>query len=149
MLKVVRSSLIVGVAGCIALLFIQLIPYGRDHSNPPVISEPRWDSADTRALAKRACFDCHSFETAWLWYSRVAPVSWLVQYDVDEGRSELNFSDWRHGAREGERAGKIAKEVTEGEMPPLVYLLAHPEARLSEAEKRQLADGLRKTASLL
>jgi len=128
------------------LVLIQAIPYGRTYTNPPVIREPSWDSAATRALAKRACFDCHSFETLWPWYSRIAPISWLVRFDVDEGRGELNFSDWQNGAREGERPDKLTKEISKGKMPPFVYLPTHPEARLSDSEKRQLIDGLNATA---
>ena len=61
------------------------VPYGRDHVNPPVGAEPSWDSPETRALARQACFDCHSNETEWPAYSTVAPVSWLIQHDVSEG----------------------------------------------------------------
>ena len=135
------------LAGVLVLLAIQLVPYGRSHSNPPVIREPAWDSPRTRVLAKRACFDCHSNETVWPWYSKIAPVSWLVQYDVDQGRKELNFSDWQGGGREGERPGKIGKEVAEGEMPPFQFLINHPEARLTEGEKRTLVNGLEATAA--
>ena len=117
----------------------QVVPYGRDHDNPPVVSEPRWDSTATRTLAKRACFDCHSNETTWPWYSNVAPVSWLVQNHVDEGRRELNFSEWATANKEADEA---AKTVREGEMPPRSYLIAHPEARLTDAERAQLARGL-------
>src|SRR5690349_11025724 len=60
-------------------LLIQAVPYGRAHTNPPVVSEPHWDSPRTRELAKRACFDCHSNETRWPWYSHVAPMSWVLQ----------------------------------------------------------------------
>lgn len=130
------------LGGCVALLAVQLIPYGRNHTNPPVLREPAWDSPDTRSLTKRTCFACHSHETVWPWYSRIAPVSWLVQHDVDEGREELNFSDWRGGTREGERRGKIGREISEGEMPPFIFRLAHPEARLSGTEKQRLIDGL-------
>ena len=56
---------------------IQLVPYGHNRSNPPVTGEPAWDSPQTRAYAKQACFDCHSNETIWPWYSYVAPASWL------------------------------------------------------------------------
>ena len=59
-----------------AVVVMQLVPYGRDHSNPPVTAEPNWDSPETRALFKRACFDCHSNETVWPWYAYVAPFSW-------------------------------------------------------------------------
>ncbi|HEX9078989.1 MAG TPA: heme-binding domain-containing protein [Desulfuromonadaceae bacterium] len=86
------------------------------------------------------------FETAWPWYSRFAPASWLVQSDVDKGRRKLNFSDCKDGALKGERPDKIREEIAEGEMPPLQYRLAHPEARLSEGEKRQLIDGLAATS---
>ncbi|MBK9974986.1 MAG: heme-binding domain-containing protein [Planctomycetes bacterium] len=121
---------------------IQLVPYGRDHSNPAVATEPKWDSAATRDLAKRACFDCHSNETEWPWYSHVAPVSWLVQRDVNEGRSELNFSEWNRPQKNGQKA---AKEVRDGEMPMWIYLPTHPQARLSDAEKQALIQGLEAT----
>lgn len=128
-------------------LLIQLIPYGKGYTNPPVVAEPAWDSPETLALAQRACFDCHSNETVWPWYSRIAPVSWLVRRDVDEGRHHLNFSDWGAVHEDGEghdHADKMLTVVEEGEMPPLTYLLMHPEAKLSDEEKRQLMDGLEK-----
>jgi hypothetical protein len=70
--RILRLLLIVGVVVFVA---IQLVPYGRDHTNPPVTAEPRWDSPQTRTLAVSACFDCHSNETAWPWYTNVAPFS--------------------------------------------------------------------------
>jgi cytochrome c551/c552 len=127
------------------LLLIQLVPYGRDHRNPPVGREPLWDSPATRELAKRACFNCHSFETVWPWYASVAPASWLVTYDVREGRAHLNFSAWQDGRLEGESPAKVVKQIKSGEMPPWQYLLAHPEARLTPAEKQRLMDGLSAT----
>jgi cytochrome c551/c552 len=137
---------------CICPLLMQAVPYGRSHSNPPVVSEPKWDSPQTRALAQRACFDCHSNETKWPWYTNFAPVSWLIQRDVDEGREHLNFSEWGQqsaGSRR-ERAGdpkRIARSIQEGEMPPAVYLPMHPEANLTQAEKDQLIQGLTTTLS--
>jgi len=121
-----------------SLLVIQVIPYGRDHSNPPVIAEPAWDSAETRKLAVRACYDCHSNETVWPWYSNVAPLSWMVQRDVEEGRETLNFSEWNR-PQEGDES---AETVREGSMPPGTYLLTHPDARLTDAELTALAEGL-------
>jgi mono/diheme cytochrome c family protein len=118
---------------------IQLVPYGRDHTNPPVLQEPAWDGAQTRALAVRACYDCHSNETVWPRYSNIAPASWLVQRDVDEGRRRLNFSEW--GTRRQE-ADEIAEVVREGEMPPFYYLPLHRDARLSSQEKTALVQGL-------
>lgn len=122
-----------------SVLVAQLVPYGRDHTNPPVVAEPAWNSAATRALAERACFDCHSNETHWPWYSHVAPTSWLVQNHVDEGRRVLNFSEWN---RPGSEADEAAEAVREREMPPRSYVLAHPDAKLTDAEREQLARGL-------
>jgi mono/diheme cytochrome c family protein len=121
------------------LVVIQLIPYRRDHSNPPVIAEPAWDSLQTRELAVRACFDCHSNEVEWPWYANVAPVSWLVQRDVDEGRDKLNFSEWN---RPHEEADEAAETVREGSMPPVYYTWPHPDARLDDSERRALETGL-------
>jgi mono/diheme cytochrome c family protein len=137
-----RAVLVVVAVVAVGLLAIQLVPYGRDHANPPVTAEPAWDSPQTRELAKAACFDCHSNETAWPWYSSVAPISWLLQRHVDEGREKLNFSEWGTGEQETE---KIVSLVQEGEMPPWDYLLLHPEARLSDADTQLLIDGLGKT----
>lgn len=78
----------------LVLLAIQLVPYGRDHHNPPAVAEPPWDSPQTRELFVKACADCDSNQTRWPWYSHIAPVSWLVQRDVEEGRSKLNLSLW-------------------------------------------------------
>lgn len=137
--KLARSLAL--IAGVLAV-GIQLVPYGRDHQNPPVVKEPNWNNSTTRALAARACFDCHSNQTVWPWYSTIAPVSWLVQHDVDEGRRALNFSEWH---RAYEEAGEAADSVREGEMPLIFYGPLHPAARLSAAEKSQLADGLSAT----
>jgi len=129
--------------GVVAIFgLIQLVPYGRNHVNPPIVQEPKWDSPQTRALAVRACFDCHSNETVWPWYSKIAPVSWLVQRDVEEGRESLNFSDIQSADHEFQEAGET---VLEGEMPPAQYFPTHPEARLSNAERIQLAQGLDKS----
>jgi len=132
-------------AGIALLLLVQVVPYGRNHTNPPVVREPVWDSPATRELVKRACFNCHSHETVWPWYSTIAPASWLVYRDVTEARKKLNFSDWKSGGRPGENPVAIRQEVSEGEMPPFQYLLAHPEAKLTDAERKQLIDGMKAT----
>ena len=124
-------------------VLIQLIPYGKNHTNPQVIKEPKWDSQETRDLFFRACGDCHSNETKWPWYSNIAPISWLVTRDVIEGREHFNVSEWgRKGKNEGDEA---YEEVKEGEMPMKIYLLAHPEARLSDEQKDKLLNGLKAT----
>jgi mono/diheme cytochrome c family protein len=139
MLKFIRVALIVFVG---LFLLIQLVPYGRDHSNPAHKVEPNWDKPATRALAQRGCFDCHSNETVWPWYSHVAPVSWLVMSDVVNGRHELNFSEWDKPQDEADHAGKM---ITRKKMPLKKYLLLHPEARLTDAERDALASGLNST----
>jgi len=140
-----KGTWYITLAAVAGLGLMQAVPYGRDHNNPAVVAEPQWDSPDTRELARRACFNCHSFETVWPWYARYAPVSWLIARDVQEGREKLNFSDWQGGTREGERPEEIEKEITEGEMPPFAYRLAHPEARLSAKQRKQLIEGLSAT----
>ncbi len=127
------------VVGLLAVA--QAVPYGRSHDNPPVLAEPQWDSPRTRDLAVRACFDCHSNQTTWPWYSNVAPVSWLVQSDVDGGRDRLNFSEWNRP----QEASEAAEIVQEGEMPPFQYKILHGSARLSDREKAELVAGLRAT----
>lgn len=123
-------------------LAMQAVPYGRRHTNPPVVSEPRWDTPETRALAARACFDCHSNETVWPWYSNVAPISWLVERDVAAGRRAVNFSEWNRPQKE---ARESAKSVRAGEMPPWIYTLRSSSARLSAADKDALVRGLSAT----
>ncbi len=138
------KKLILGVIGLsvILLIAIQLVPFGREHTNPSVQAEPKWDSPQTRALAKRACFDCHSNETVWPWYSNIAPVSWVLQRNVNEGRSKLNFSEWN---RPQNKAREAAEAVQKGEMPEKMYLPLHPEANLSAQEKQALINGLNAT----
>lgn len=137
-----RWKKILGISGIAigsALVVAQVVPYGRDHTNPPVAAEPHWDSPTTRTLAQRACFDCHSNETRWPWYSNVAPSSWLLQSHVDEGRRALNFSEFGKPFEDAHEAGQTVRDQS---MPPRSYLLLHPEARLSVAERQQLASGL-------
>jgi mono/diheme cytochrome c family protein len=126
-------------------VLIQFIPFGHNHTNPPSTKEPAWDSPATRELVRRACFDCHSNETKWLWYSSVAPVSWLTQSDVTNGRSHLNFTEWDKPQR---HAKDIAEEVKSGDMPPWFYLPMHSDAKLTDAEKAALIEGVAKSVGL-
>jgi len=125
----------------LVLLFglIQLVPYSHNHTNPPVQKEPPWDSLQTQELASRACYDCHSNESTWPWYSNVAPVSWLIQHDVEEGRHALNLSEW--GLHEVE-ADEVPESVHRGDMPPWYYVVLHPQARLSQTEQEALIQGM-------
>ena len=140
------KRILIGIAVTVGVLAVmQLIPYGRDHSNPAVVKEPAWDRPETRALAVRACFDCHSNETRWPWYANVAPFSWVMQRHVDIGRTVLNFSDW---TRTYDLAAQAPSNVLMGEMPIRSYLWFHPESDLTVAEKDALASGLEATFGL-
>jgi hypothetical protein len=124
---------------------IQLIPVSE--TNPPIVSEPNWDSPETLALAKDACFDCHSNETVWPWYSKIAPVSWLTANDVNRGRERLNFSDWTAPRRRPLEPREITRTIDSGRMPPWYYVIRHPKAKLSSSEKQALIAGLDATIS--
>ncbi len=130
--------------GALALFVgIQFVPYGKNHTNPPIISEPQWDTPRTKELFNNACANCHSHQSTYPWYSNVAPVSWLLQRDIDEGREHFNVSVW--GAQKKNEGKEAAKEVREGEMPPWFYLPTHPEAKLSNSAKQEVIRGLEKT----
>lgn len=124
----------------IAAIAIQFIPYGKDHSNPPIVAEPKWDSPKTKELFARACADCHSHETVWPWYSNIAPVSWLLQHDVDEGREHFNVSMW--SVQKKNKGDEAKEEFDEGEMPMWIYTLTHPEATFSKSDREALSQGL-------
>lgn len=139
-MKNVLLGILIGlVVGGVA---IQFIPYGHDHTNPTTSVEPQWDSQQTRDLAARACFDCHSNQTTGPWYSNVAPISWLIQHDVQQGRSQLNFSQWGNSRRGGD---DVAEQIQRGSMPQWYYVVLHPSAGLTAAEKQQLIQGLTAT----
>jgi hypothetical protein len=125
-----------------ALLFLsfvalQLVPVRR--TNPPVESDVA-APAEVKDLLRRACYDCHSHETRWPWYARVAPVSWWIADDVEHARIELNFSRWPNHDPDEQRASlsDIRKQVSRGWMPLRSYKLLHPRARLDAAEREAL-----------
>lgn len=132
-----KRSAKIGIGAVVVLVAMQMVRF--EHTNPPVTGEIRAPD-EVKAILKRACWDCHSNETVWPWYSQVAPASWLAYRDVVEGRRHLNFSEW--GQRAPERRAKKQKEcgeeVAEGEMPPFFYVPLHPEAKLSDADKKAL-----------
>ena len=124
----------------LTVIAAQFIPYGKQHVNPSIVAEPKWDSQKTKELFSRACADCHSNETKWPWYSSIAPASWLLQNDVNEGREHFNISMW--GVQKKNKGNEAAEEVKKGDMPLWFYLIPHPEARLSDNEKFELINGL-------
>lgn len=130
------------IAGGLVLIFgiIQLIP----NELPPAAAQPREDllnnelvNTEVAQLLKTSCYDCHSNETNYPWYSHIAPVSWLVARDVREGREELNFSKWQEYDL-NKMLGKledISEEVSEEKMPMKIYTLIHPSANLDVTQR--------------
>ncbi len=119
-------------------IVIQFIPV--DRTNPPVTYKPVWDSQQTEDFARRACFDCHSNETTWPWYSYVAPASLLVGNHVKDGRKHLNFSEPDPGDAE-----EMVEEIQAGNMPIAGYVMLHSNAKLTDAEKLEFIKGLKAT----
>ena len=130
------------ILGVLVLVFllIQLIPFGHTRTNPPVVSEPSWSSPQARVLVKEHCFQCHSNETNWTWYSNIAPGSWLIAMDVIEGRQQFNFSDWNNNPGE---LDEMIEAIQEGEMPPIQYWIVHPSSRMNDQQKQELIDALK------
>jgi hypothetical protein len=123
----------------VLFILIQFVPASR--SNPKVTGEIR-APAPVMSVLRRSCYDCHSSETRWPWYSRVAPVSWTVAHDVNKGRAGLNFSAWDSvdSSAQSYLKGAIAGQVNAGEMPLPIYVWMHPKARLSPEDIRTLQD---------
>jgi hypothetical protein len=138
-----KKKILIGVV--IVLVGIQFIRI--DKTNPPVdaskdfmtITDP---PEEVEKLIRTSCYDCHSNESTYPWYSNIAPVSWWVKDHINEAREELNFSEW--GTYEWKRTDhkleECAEEVDEVEMPLKSYLIAHSEARLSDEDRAKLVD---------
>ena len=133
------------IFAALVVVFVLLQFTSPPRTNPPVA--PGHDLMATNppppeiaALLHAACYDCHSDETRWPWYSHIAPVSWLVADDVTRGRERLNFSDWPRALpeRAAKRLERISEEVDDKDMPPGKYILLHPEARLTAGQREQL-----------
>lgn len=141
-----RFKLLLVIA--LLLVGIQLVPVSRD--NPPEPA-PIVTPVEVREVLETSCYDCHSNLTRWPWYSRVAPVSWLIGRDVTEGRDELNFSEWGDysARRQNHKLEEVEEKVTEKEMPLKLYLPLHPDARLTEAEAETLIEWSRAERAIL
>ncbi|HEY3446144.1 MAG TPA: heme-binding domain-containing protein [Myxococcales bacterium] len=134
-----RAAIAIGVL----LLGAQLIRPAR--TNPAedpaqTLAAQRPMEPAVAAVLARSCGDCHTHRTTWPWYSQVAPISWLLVHDVDEGRAELNLSQWGLYPPDRQRKllGEICEDVEKGEMPPAQYLLLHPQARVRPEDARSL-----------
>lgn len=116
------------------LILIQFVPVTQD--NPPVTGEFD-EHPEVLQVFKQSCYDCHSNNTVWPWYSHVAPVSWIVADHVNEAREHLNFSTWKQMSAKDQAhlREEIWDEVEEGEMPMTGYLMLHSDAALSDDDK--------------
>jgi len=138
-----KKTKITGITLGALLLGMQL--YRPERTNPvsdPALSfqEVEKPPAELTAVLNRSCMNCHSHQTTWPWYSNVAPASWLVASDVEEGREHLNFSEWGKLPQEkrAHALEEICEETRKGAMPPWQYRLLHPQARLSEQDVKLL-----------
>lgn len=109
-----------------------------DRTNPRVVAPIAFGDPSVERIFRRSCFDCHSHETRWPWYSSFAPISWLVVYDIKEAREHMNFSNWTES--DADIYEEICEEVEEGKMPLRKYVLLHPDARLSEPDRKAICD---------
>ena len=118
----------------VIIIAIQFIPVRR--TNPPVTAELN-APVEIMSVFKKSCYDCHSNETEWPWYSYIAPVSWLVSSDVKDGRLHLNFSKWGNFSRKdiAKMKEEIWEEIERGKMPLGKYIFMHPEAELDQEKK--------------
>jgi mono/diheme cytochrome c family protein len=123
----------------VLLLFVVIQVVRPERLNPPVVA-PLKAPEDVLAIFRQSCFDCHSNESTWPWYSNIAPVSWLVAKDVEEGREHLNFSEWNalDAKARRELAEEIIEEVSEGEMPLWFYTPLHKGSEVDGAELAKL-----------
>ena len=133
------------IFGALVVVFALLQFTNPARTNPPValggdLSATNPPPPQIASLLRAACYDCHSDETRWPWYSRVAPVSWLVVSDVNDGRERLNFSNWPRALpeRAAKRLERMSEELDYKEMPPAKYTALHPAARLTASQREQL-----------
>lgn len=137
------KTILLGLIGL--LLVIQLFQI--DKTNPPVRLEEdfiqiKQPPANVENILRTACYDCHSHETAYPWYTSVAPISWWIRHHIDEGREHLNFSTWAQydADRQDHKLEECEEETREGEMPLDSYTWVHSEAQLTDQQRKELAD---------
>jgi len=142
--RILKKALLIA-AGVVVVagIAVQFVPVKGIGTNPP--ARYKLDAPpEVEAILRTSCFDCHSNETKWPFYARIAPPSWLMARDVLKGRSRMNMSEWGD-VDEDERAldrENAWDQIEEGEMPPWFYLPLHPSARLSDSEKATLKSWL-------
>ncbi len=127
------------------IIIIQVVPGGRpevikDNPDDLILNNHLPDSV--KSIFKNACYDCHSNETKYPWYAYVAPVSWLVSRDTWMGREHLNFSEWESYSKmdKAKQLGDIYEEIEDGAMPMPIYILMHPEAKITLKQRELIMD---------
>ena len=133
-----KTVKIVAIVLVVAFIAIQFVPVKRDNPRgPDTFAAP----AEVKEIVKRSCYDCHSNQTFWPWYTYFAPASWIASGHVHEAREHLNFINWEKMSPEEQAhaAHEMAEEVEDGEMPPSMYLLFHTEAKIGEEHEKALA----------
>ena len=135
------------IAGGLALGLLLAQLFNPARTNPPVVMDMLATNVPpphVAALLRSACYDCHSRETKWPWYAHVAPASWLVISDVNEGRQHLDLSDWPAGDpdRAARKLDRMSEVIGYGDMPPAKYTLIHADARLTPADRKELTGWL-------
>jgi hypothetical protein len=132
------------IFGALVAVFALLQLTNPARTNPPLppggdISATNPPPPQIAAQLRASCYDCHSDETKWPWYSHVAPASWLVVSDVNEGRRHLNFSDWpKDSERAAKKLERMSEELDYKEMPPAKYTIIHADARLTDDQRKEL-----------
>ena len=119
-------------------------------SNPPITSDIKTPN-NVKNILRESCYDCHSNETIWYWYTEFSPISWLIARDVNEGREHLNFSTWdKYSTTEKkELLAESIETIQEGEMPMKIYELMHPEAKINKDELNVLITWINKEYGLI
>jgi hypothetical protein len=144
-----------GAAKCLAALGVlflasQLVRF--PHTNPPVESDLDAPPEVQQAL-RVACYDCHSSQTRWSWYTEIAPLSWLAYRDVSEGRHRLNFSAWSSYREDpgtaAQKLAGIARFVASGDMAPWYYRWLHPDAHLDDTQRESIFRWVKTETALL
>jgi len=142
------------IFGALVMVFVLLQLTNPARTNPPVVLDLMATNPPPPAIAAMlhaACYDCHSYETKWPWYSHVAPMSWLVVGDVNNGRRNMNFSDWPNNdpMRVAKRLENMSEKIGYGEMPPKKYTMIHADARLTDSQRKELTGWLDAEAARL
>lgn len=132
---------------CVAIAFIVIQFFGIDKTNAPVNQADTLESAltvpsDVASILERSCSDCHSDKTTYPWYANVQPFGWFLQDHINDGRREMNFSQFNTypGRKKVKKLEEVCEQIEKKEMPLPSYLWIHREAVLSDQDIRILCD---------